>query len=142
MSHWRRPEHRDKSNLHLTRFIMRCTSGASRMTRAKARSVGFVWKSATPNPAVPSSVHQYLDKCVDWLLHPPHEPEADVKVHATLWPFDKGDIGTNVALSRRDVVTTRSRSCMICGEPTQRHMVGNPFAHRHLVMVCTACFPA
>lgn len=107
------------------------------MTRGSVRPSSFDWKVA-PDLSVPSSINRYLEACTEWVLGHQADTSEHV-VHAARWPFQRGDTRTNVALSKRDIMVNRQRECIACGELTQRHIIGNPFSHRHWVAVCVAC---
>lgn len=108
---------------------------------------------AHPPPQTPLQRNAFLDVCTEWLIRPPKPEDDDVSYEdfstpavtsfvapstAPAAPPPDGMGVTVVAYTRGEFRTRASHAmCALCGNPADRTVVGNPFAQRHLVAVCS-----
>ena len=100
--------------------------------------------SSLPPPQTPLQQRTFMDACVTALLQVPDKVEGDALETLTHAEAPKSILpsgNTIVAGTRKEIRTRVPRACVLCGanDETVFAAIANPFAQRHLVLLCAAC---
>ena len=98
------------------------------------------WRTCPP-PQTPLQRGAFLDLCTAWLLQEPAAAEAAPRLTpASACAFALPDVGGEaIARTRAEMRAMGSRACAFCGGPEGKAVVANPWAQRHLTLVCETC---
>lgn len=116
------------------------------MTKAAAVD----WRTM-PAPQTPLQRAAFLDACVQWLVREPHAPgDGDGGLGGSVYIGEpppraaaEAAVASRVASTTSDLraCSPEQLACLVCGVRGEgvRPVVSNPFAQRHISLLCRAC---
>lgn len=97
------------------------------------------WETC-PKPQTPMQRGNFIDLCTDWLVREPHEQTcASISPRTLAATRTDATLPRAVSYLRSELHVHQDRPCAFCTRLDARAVVSNPFAQRHLTLVCDAC---
>lgn len=99
------------------------------------------WQTCAP-PQTPMQRGNFIDLCTAWLVKEPADDATPSFLSPRTLPpptHHAPALEGRIAYTQSELHAHSRRPCFACKSNDAHAMVANPFAQRHMVLVCDAC---